>query len=74
MRQKINGNKYDGERIIDTRPVVHQAAGMISAQLEVTLATAIDRLVAYSTAHHRTIADVAADVVARRLRFNTTDT
>ena len=50
-------------------PEVHQATGMISIQLGVSIALALTRLRAYSYAHDRRLSDVAADVVARRLRF-----
>jgi hypothetical protein len=52
------------------RAEVHQATGMISVQLGVSLAEALVRLRAYSYAHDRLIADVAADVVARKLRLD----
>lgn len=48
---------------------VHQAAGMVSAQLEVSVAVALVRLRAHSFAVERSLAAVAADVVARRLRL-----
>jgi hypothetical protein len=51
------------------RAEVHQATGMISAQLDVSLAEALVRLRAYAYAQDRPIAEVAVDVVARRLRF-----
>jgi hypothetical protein len=50
-------------------PEVHQATGMITVQLGVTAAVALIRLRAYAYAHDRRLRDVAADVVARRLRF-----
>ena len=49
--------------------VVHQAAGMVSVQVGVSVALAHVRLRAYAFADERILADVAADVVARRLRF-----
>lgn len=52
------------------RAVVHQATGMVSVQLGVTLAEAVVRLRAYAYASERTLASVAQDVVARRLRFS----
>ena len=52
------------------RAQVHQATGMISVQLGVSLAEALVRLRAYAYADGRLIAEVAADVVARRLRFD----
>jgi hypothetical protein len=51
-------------------PEVHQATGMIIVQLGVSAAVALVRLRAYAYAHDRRLRDVAADVVARRLRFD----
>jgi hypothetical protein len=48
---------------------VHQATGMVSVQLGVSLAEALLRLRAYAYAHERPLHDVTADVVARRLRL-----
>jgi GAF domain-containing protein len=48
---------------------VHQATGMVSAQLGVTLDEAFVRLRATSFAENRQLREVAADVVARRLRL-----
>jgi hypothetical protein len=53
------------------RAEVHQATGMISVQLEVSLAEALARLRAHAYGNDRPIAQVANDVVARRLRFDT---
>ena len=55
------------------RAEVHQATGMISVQLEVSLAEALVRLRAYAYAEDRLIDEVAADVVARSVRFTRTD-
>jgi hypothetical protein len=52
------------------RAQVHQATGMISVQLGVSLAEALVRLRAHAYADGRPIAEVAADVVVRRLRFD----
>lgn len=49
--------------------VVHQAAGMVSAQLDVSMTEALIRLRAYAFANDSTLTAVAQDVVARRLRF-----
>ncbi|MDQ6697895.1 MAG: GAF and ANTAR domain-containing protein [Actinomycetota bacterium] len=54
----------------NTRSVVHQAAGMMSAQLEVGVAQALVRLRAYAFSHERRLVDVARSVVDRRLRFS----
>ncbi len=49
--------------------VVHQAAGMVSAQLDVSVAHALVRLRAFAFGNELLLAEVAADVVGRRLRF-----
>jgi hypothetical protein len=54
----------------DFRYVVHQASGMVSAQLGATVGVALVRLRAYAFGNDRALADVAEDVVARRLRFD----
>jgi GAF domain/ANTAR domain len=53
------------------RAVVHQATGMIAAQLDSNVATALARLRSYAWANGRSIDGVAAEVVARLLRFDT---
>jgi len=52
------------------RFVVHQACGMVAVQLSVSLTEALIRLRAYSFANDRPIAEIAKDVVARRLHFD----
>ena len=54
----------------DFRFVVHQASGMVSAQLDVTIGEALVRIRAFAFAHDRPLNTVAEDVVARRLRFS----
>jgi hypothetical protein len=49
--------------------VVHQASGMVAAQLEVGVGEALARLRAYAFANSRTLNEVARQVVARSLRF-----
>lgn len=49
--------------------VVHQAAGMVSAQLEVSVSEALIRLRAHSFGVERSLGAVAAEVVDRRLRL-----
>jgi len=51
--------------------VVHQATGMVSVQLSVTVGEALIRLRAYAFAHELTLTAVAEEVVGRRLRFDT---
>jgi hypothetical protein len=54
----------------DFQYVVHQASGMVSVQLDVGVGQALIRLRAYSFGSDRPLAEVAADVVGRRLRFD----
>jgi ANTAR domain len=54
-------------------PQVHQATGMISAQLDVSMEEAFSSLRARAFADQRPLAELATDVVARRLRFDLTD-
>lgn len=49
--------------------VVHQASGMVAAQLEVNVAQALIRLRGHAFGHGRPLTEVAQDVVARRLRL-----
>lgn len=49
---------------------VHQATGMVQAQLEVPVGEALLALRARAFADGRSLADLAADVVNRRLRFD----
>ena len=57
----------------DLRAVVHQAAGMVAAQLGVSVGEALIRLRAYAFARDLPISEVADDVVSRRLRFGDPD-
>lgn len=54
----------------DFRFVVHQASGMVSAQLDVTVGEALVRMRAFAFANDRPLATVAEDVVAGRMRFS----
>ena len=53
------------------RTVVHQATGMVGAQLDVTMAVGLALLRARAFADDRALDKVAADVVEHRLRFDT---
>jgi len=63
----------DGDAYLLQRATVHQATGMISVQLGVPVKDAFARLRAYAFAIGRNLDDVAADVVARLVRFNDRD-
>jgi hypothetical protein len=55
---------------IDNRAEVHQATGMITIQLGISLAEALLRLRAHAYASGRTVSSIAADVVGRRMYFD----
>jgi hypothetical protein len=57
------------ERDADFHYVLHNSAGMVSVQLGVSITEALIRLRAYAFSNDRLLRDVAADVVARKLRF-----
>lgn len=54
----------------DFQYVVHQASGMVAVQLDVSVADALVRLRAYAFGNDRPLAEVAAAVVNRSLRFD----
>lgn len=58
---------------IDSHSVVHQATGMIAVQLGVTLTEALMRLRGHAYTSDLSLANIAADVVSRRMRFVDSD-
>jgi AmiR/NasT family two-component response regulator len=52
------------------RVEIDQATGMLTVQLGVSAGEAFARLRAYAYAQDRRLADVAGDIVARRLRLD----
>ncbi len=62
-----DGREEDGLR--DDRAEVHQATGMVLAQLDIPAQDALVRLRAHAFAQSRPLGEVARDVVARRLVF-----
>ena len=58
------------ERSADFESVVHQASGMVAAQLDVSVAHALIRLRAHAFGNDRPLREVASAVVARELRFS----
>jgi len=75
----LDGDRRDGDRpglgaaleppSVLRRAVVHQATGIVSAQLDVSVQEALLRLRAHAYSSERPLREIAADVVARRLRF-----
>jgi GAF domain/ANTAR domain len=65
------GAAVDGlDEAMDSRAELFQAQGMVMVQLGGTLTEALARMRAYAYAENRPLADVARDVVGRRLRFD----
>jgi hypothetical protein len=56
---------------MDGRAELFQAQGMVMVQLGVSISDALARMRAHAYAENRPLADVARDIVARRLRFET---
>lgn len=54
----------------DIHAVVHQAAGMVASQLDISVGDALARLRARAFSTDRRLSEVAEDVVARRLKFD----
>jgi len=48
---------------------VHQASGMVSVQLGVSVAEALIRLRAQAFAENRLVSEIGDDIVSRRFRF-----
>ncbi|TDC83597.1 ANTAR domain-containing protein [Micromonospora sp. KC606] len=68
-RRGVDRDDQSPERTGLRHPEVHQATGMVMVQLGVSAAVALVRLRAYAYSQDRRLQDVAADVVARRLRL-----
>lgn len=68
----VHTDPGDGEWLehsVHGRAEIHQATGMVLAQLGISATDALARMRAYAFAEQRSLADVAHDVVSRRLRF-----
>jgi hypothetical protein len=70
------GDRSDGdgywqwlEHAVGHRAEIHQATGMVLAQLGISATEALARLRGYAFVEQQLLIDVARDVVARRLRF-----
>jgi hypothetical protein len=68
--QLPGGQRAGSAALFAHRAVVHQATGMISAQLGVPVAEALLRLRSHAYASEQGLDEIAREVVARRLRFD----
>ena len=73
LQAGIEPGSISAEFGTDIHAVVHQAAGMVSVQLGISVADALVRLRAHAFATDRPLTEVAGEVVARRLRFDDLD-
>ncbi|MCO8271575.1 GAF and ANTAR domain-containing protein [Actinoplanes sp. TRM 88003] len=66
------GAAADGldDEVVGQRAELFQAQGMVAVQLGISLVDALARLRAYAYAEDRALGDVARDVVARRVAFD----
>ena len=72
LGQRTDPGDHDGtwlDHAFGHRTEVHQATGMVLAQLGISATDALARLRAHAFVHQRLLIDVAQDVVARRLVF-----
>ena len=66
----LGGFGINAEKDLFLWGIVHQAAGMVSVQLDIAVADALVRLRACAFRTDRLVSEVARDVVERRLHFN----
>jgi transcriptional regulator with GAF, ATPase, and Fis domain len=71
MASATDPHSTEHDRAPSMRREVHQATGMIQAQLDTTTTNALARLRAYAFSSGRPIDELAREVVARRLDFST---
>ena len=72
LGQRTNPGEQDGgwlDSAFSHRAEVHQATGMVLAQLGISADDALARLRAHAFVHQRLLIDIARDVVDRRLVF-----
>jgi hypothetical protein len=70
LLEEISGHSADGAVwLADAHTPVHEATGMVAAQLGVTMDNALLRLRAYAYTHGLLVTDVAERVIGRTLRF-----
>jgi hypothetical protein len=70
LRQPLDdGLDHWAQELLASQAIIHQAAGMLVAQLGADIETAFLRLRAHAFAHERRIGEVAHDIVHRRLRL-----
>ena len=56
--------------LVDIQAEVHQATGMVAVDMRVSLAEALLRIRGHAFAHHKTLTEVAKEIIERRLRLD----
>ncbi|GAB2736896.1 ANTAR domain-containing protein [Salinifilum aidingensis] len=75
LLEEISGHSAEGALwLADTHTAVHEATGMVAAQLAVTMDVALLRLRAHAYTHGLLVTDVADQVTDRTLRFSSETT
>ncbi|WIB77970.1 GAF and ANTAR domain-containing protein [Curtobacterium sp. MCPF17_002] len=69
LRAEVGSPEYERGGGLYSRREVHQASGMLAAQTGATVSDALLLLRAYAYAAGRTVRDLSADVIARRVDF-----
>lgn len=69
----LDDDRYAKAGSWHSRARIHQATGMVMAQLHLTAADALALIRAHAYAHRLTLADVGDDIISRRLDFRITD-
>lgn len=70
VRSAGQEDQGDSDRALELRREVHQATGMVLAQLDTSATDAFSRLRAYAFSNSRTVQDVAKAVIRRQLDFS----
>lgn len=70
LLEELSGHRADGTLwLTDAHTPVHEATGMVAAQLGVTMDVALLRLRAHAYTHGLLVTDVATEITDRTLRF-----
>jgi AmiR/NasT family two-component response regulator len=64
-----NGAAEELDAATSARAEIHQATGMVLAQLDISAEAALARMRGHAFVEQRLLIDVAGDIVSRRLRF-----
>jgi len=69
----LDDDRYAKADSWNSRARIHQATGMVMAQLRVSPDDAMALIRAHAYAHRQTLAAISDEIIARSLDFRTTD-